>query len=706
MAKKKQLGIGAICTVLTRFIHPRPVITEKYPNAGQNSRTEGLKVIRKEVKVVNRRDQECAIMQHADMIDVELHAVMRYCNVTTEGPCSEFFVADGTPTEEVENEPPAVDEGLDPVPIVPTLTGDLREDIARLRMEGFEVDDDNDPAEENIPTATQPTENELESMGYQDWDSKQSCNRKAEGHVEENPRLLKTPAALTRLGYFILFLPQYYIKEVLIAKTSEEINGADLSLGEFLRYIGLWLLMSSQLKANVREYFSTSNIDPYSSNALFRLTNVMSYNRFCEITRALTYTDLDPPNYRDKFHEVRQMLTAFNDHMRLVFLAGWVSCLDESMSIWTRRWTCPGWMFVPRKPHPKGNEYHSICCSFSGIMYGIEIVEGKDRPRQLNKPEYHEKGATASLLLRLCKPLFATGKLVILDSGFCVLQALLTLKQYGVFASAVIKKRRYWPKNIPAEIIKKCFDDKAVGDCHRLPGDREGIKFDVFAHKEPDYITMFMSTYGSCIERPNQQISRRTWVEGNEVKRCTFRYKEVTANHYLYRGSVDAHNRWRHDGGANQGLSLEETWDTKRWENRVFSFVIAIAEVNAYLAMKQFQGLQEDFITFRRKLSQELVHNTMDQDASASTEQRRSKRRKQTEHKLLSIPPYCKYVGGKWKKVYKRKYQQKYCSTAGCKTRTRYYCPCSPDIFRCVACYSEHIINNNIDEDSIDGNPL
>ena len=57
------------------------------------------------------------------------------------------FVADGTPTEEIENEPPAEDEGLDPVPIVPALTGDLREDIARLQMEDFEVDDYNDPAE-------------------------------------------------------------------------------------------------------------------------------------------------------------------------------------------------------------------------------------------------------------------------------------------------------------------------------------------------------------------------------------------------------------------------------------------------------------------------------------------------------------------------------------------------------------------------------
>jgi hypothetical protein len=42
---------------------------------------------------------------------------------------------------------------------------------------------------------------------------------------------------------------------------------------------------------------------------------------------------------------------------------------------------------------------------------------------------------------------------VILDSGFCVLQCLVELKKIGVFASAVIKKRRYWPKYVPGEQI-------------------------------------------------------------------------------------------------------------------------------------------------------------------------------------------------------------------------------------------------------------
>ena len=37
---------------------------------------------------------------------------------------------------------------------------------------------------------------------------------------------------------------------------------------------------------------------------------------------------------------------------------------------------------MPHKPHPFGNEYHSMCCGLSGNMYSIELVEGKDWPHQ------------------------------------------------------------------------------------------------------------------------------------------------------------------------------------------------------------------------------------------------------------------------------------------------------------------------------------
>lgn len=193
----------------------------------------------------------------------------------------------------------------------------------------------------------------------------------------KNARMTYTPRI-----FHSIFNHQIYQRNIILPMTSNAIDGKSLMFSEFMRYLGLWLIMSTQVKTNVREYFSSSKIDPCNSGALFKLNEVMAYNRFYEITRSLTYIDIEAPNYRYKFYEIRQFLASFNKKMKSIFLAGWVSCLDEIMSIWTRRWTCPGWMYVPRKPNPKGNEYHYIWCSVSGIMYGIEIVEGKDRPIQ------------------------------------------------------------------------------------------------------------------------------------------------------------------------------------------------------------------------------------------------------------------------------------------------------------------------------------
>ena len=61
---------------------------------------------------------------------------------------------------------------------------------------------------------------------------------------------------------------------------------------------------------------------------------------------------------------------------------------------------------------------------------------------------------------------------------------------------------------------------------------------------------------------------------------------EVIANHYNYCGAVDEHDAYRNGSVTKHGLSLEETLKTKRWENRVFAFILAVSEVNAYLAMR------------------------------------------------------------------------------------------------------------------------
>ena len=94
-------------------------------------------------------------------------------------------------------------------------------------------------------------------------------------------------------------------------------------------------------------------------------------------------------------------------------------------------------------------------------------------------------------------PNFHLGFIVILDSGFCVLKGIIEFCKNGVFASALIKKRRYWPKYIHEDETKEHSKDKEVGNADSWAGQLDDVPFHVFAMKEPDYVMSLMSTYGT-----------------------------------------------------------------------------------------------------------------------------------------------------------------------------------------------------------------
>lgn len=213
-----------------------------------------------------------------------------------------------------------------------------------------------------------------------------------------------------------------------------------MGCGEFFRFIGLWLLMSTVGGGFDKMEHWSKTIPSPESGAPFRFNEWMSKNRFKSIQAALKHADEECPACVDKFFSVRQLTKLWNENMMNVFRPSWLNCLDESMSMWHSKITCPGWVFCPRKPHPFGNECHRICCVESGIMFGIELVEGKDHPMQLRRGIGDEHSPTVGLLMRLTKLLHGTGKVVMLDSGFCVLNGIIELKKLGVHASALMKK--------------------------------------------------------------------------------------------------------------------------------------------------------------------------------------------------------------------------------------------------------------------------
>ena len=63
-------------------------------------------------------------------------------------------------------------------------------------------------------------------------------------------------------------------------------------------------------------------------------------------------------------------------------------------------------------------------------------------------------------MLPMCEPVFSTGKCVVLDSGSCVSKGITALLDFVVYADALIKKQKYWPRGVPGDAIDKYFSDK------------------------------------------------------------------------------------------------------------------------------------------------------------------------------------------------------------------------------------------------------
>ena len=225
----------------------------------------------------------------------------------------------------------------------------------------------------------------------------------------------------------------------MVDGVNKTMKGERLTYGELLCWIGLWTMMSTVAGTDCRSFWSTWDIIIFSG-CFFTLSTYMSRTRFELILQHIKYTKLNPPTYKDRFWEVREMLDEWNKNMATNFVPSWINCINESMSKWLNEYTCPGFMFVPCKPWPFGNEYHDAGCADSNIIWSLELREGKDRPLQLNKKQFDDLGKTVGTLLRLTEPVWGSGKVFILDSGFCVLKAIVELQKKGIFAVAHIKK--------------------------------------------------------------------------------------------------------------------------------------------------------------------------------------------------------------------------------------------------------------------------
>jgi hypothetical protein len=208
--------------------------------------------IRKEDNIVSRRLQSCFVYRHGDDEGKELHAVGRWSKVEVEGNDIHYFGSNDTNEDkETKDGEGASDEVVQiQIPTEVLHAGNCAEDIAQVRALGFVVNDDNEPAPENIPTPQENNNDATTDDGRPwGWDGidyrKQANGQCTKAHINFLSGIVLEGA--TMLTMFLLFFPRRFMEDVILVQTNNNLKGggAPVTFGEFLRFLGLWLYMST-----------------------------------------------------------------------------------------------------------------------------------------------------------------------------------------------------------------------------------------------------------------------------------------------------------------------------------------------------------------------------------------------------------------------------------------------------------------------------
>ena len=120
------------------------------------------------------------------------------------------------------------------------------EDIANVRNQGFEVNDDNEPVPENIPTDGTSCDNDLKDGQTWGWDGIDRHHVIIPEKEEPSYQHGWSPLGLSHNDVFLAFLPLTFLLETVVYNTNnaiESLGEPPLGWAEFLCFLGLWCIM-------------------------------------------------------------------------------------------------------------------------------------------------------------------------------------------------------------------------------------------------------------------------------------------------------------------------------------------------------------------------------------------------------------------------------------------------------------------------------
>jgi hypothetical protein len=250
-------------------LRPSRTVAEALPNAAANQRVKDLVATRHAVATRSGRTYDTIYFTSPSFPGVEISAAKKFVIVMVPGHAdamwTHFAPAVHAPIV-IPNVPPIV-------AATQTIGDDIffaqnrAEDIARVRAEEFEVDDDNDPAPENVPGLFEVPPVVVDGGLFEGqswgWDGIDRCQTAGGGYDEPSFPHGFTPIGKTYLQLFMHFFPMTWFSAVLLPQTSAGVvdtGTAPVTFGELLRFLGVRLPMSTCLRWKVDEFWNYDTV--------------------------------------------------------------------------------------------------------------------------------------------------------------------------------------------------------------------------------------------------------------------------------------------------------------------------------------------------------------------------------------------------------------------------------------------------------------
>lgn len=215
-------------------------------------------------------------------------------------------------------------------------------------------------------------------------------------------------------------------------------------------------------------------------------------------------------------------MKAYNSNLVSALTPGRYLCVDESMNQWLGH-GMPNLKKIPRKPHSIGQEFKTVadvktCCIIQLDFSGDTCQRDFDDVHKLK---------TVASVCRLTRPWFYSGRTIIADSWFGSPAMVRAMKEYGLFSIMQVKKRSYWPRNMPPNVLEEL--GATFGSTVCMKAREDGVYVSALRDKKPKVVI------ANCgITAPSATTTRR-YIDG---RICTMNRPQVFDEYERNKGTT------------------------------------------------------------------------------------------------------------------------------------------------------------------------